>query len=399
MTDKFPYEILRFNKDAYITMEDKRVPDQFYIINEGKVRFYIEVHVPNKEQSDILGPGDFFGIISAMSGHSQIETVQALTDVTLIAVNYSQFGHLIQNNTVFATKILFEFSKRMRNLNEILARITLKGSSFINVGHLFNVAEYYFNQKLYDAALYAYRQYMKYCPNGDFLSEVKERLKEMSKFIDIKKSFEKPNDPIRVYPKDSMIFSEGEPGEEVFIIKKGKVNITKVLDDKQILLAVLKNGDIFGEMSIFESKPRGASAVAYEDCHLVVVNQTNFERLIQMQPLLITRLTSLLAKRLWLLYKQIANTQVADPVRRMHDILFIQLEKKRVDFNTRDFFVFDFGPKELISMVGLSESDGDAIIQQLFKNKYICLLQDRNKIAVKDLYEYFKQANYYRKMR
>jgi CRP-like cAMP-binding protein len=57
------------------------------------VRISKEVEVVKEE--DTLGPGDFFGVISTMSGHSHIETAQALTNVTLI---FSRFFAVLRNN-------------------------------------------------------------------------------------------------------------------------------------------------------------------------------------------------------------------------------------------------------------------------------------------------------------
>ncbi len=62
----------------------------------------------------------------------------------------------------------------------------------------------------------------------------------------------------------------------------------------------------------------------------MAVNKANFERMVQTQPQLITRLTTLLAERLWFIYKQLANTLIQDPLGRLYDALLLQLEKNRV---------------------------------------------------------------------
>jgi hypothetical protein len=57
---------------------------------------------------------------------------------------------------------------------------------------------------------------------------------------------------------------------------------------------------------------------------------------------------------------------------------------------------FDFGPKDLINMVGLPMSEGNQVVQQLLSNKLFRLID--NKIVVQDMFEIVKQAEYYRKM-
>jgi len=200
----------------------------------------------------------------------------------------------------------------------------------------------------------------------------------------------------RTYTKDTMLFAEGEPGNELFIIQKGSVKIVKVVDDNEVLLAVLKAGDIFGEMALLEAKPRAASAVAYEDCQVLAVNRANFERMISTQPQLIARLTTLLADRIWFIYKQLANTLINDPLGRMYDALQIQLEKNRVPLNTPHSYTFDFGPKELANMVGCPQGDANALLRKMLENKKVRI--ENNKIHTTEVMEIAKQVEFYRKM-
>jgi hypothetical protein len=72
--------------------------------------------------------------------------------------------------------------------------------------------------------------------------------------------------------------------------------------------------------------------------------------MVSTQPQLIARLTTTLADRIWLMYKQLANTLISDPIGRMYDMLVIQLEKARVPFQAGKSYAFDFGPTELANM-------------------------------------------------
>jgi CRP-like cAMP-binding protein len=199
-----------------------------------------------------------------------------------------------------------------------------------------------------------------------------------------------------MYPKDTMIFTEGMPGSELYIIQKGSVKITKIVDNNEVLLAVLKSSDIFGEMSILDNKPRSANAVAHEDAYLLAVNKANFERMVATQPQIVTRLTTLLSERIWFIYKQLANTLITDPLGRMYDALLMQLEKGRVPLKPGATHVFDLGPKELIGLVGLPVNEGTLVVRKLLENTKIRLAE--NKIMVLDVAEIEKQTEYYRKM-
>jgi len=385
--------VVKYKKDTYIIIEGKQNADCFFIIQQGTVKISKEASVEG-EGDETLGPGDFFGVISTMSSHSHIETVQALTDVVLISVRQNQYVGLIQKNSQVAIKIILQFSKRLRYLNETLARLTLKNTADNGPSHLYDVAEYYLGQKQYNLAGHAYAQYVKYCPNGEKAAAARDKLARLASRIE-KTEFSK-NDVNRTYRKNTMLFAEGEPGDELFIIQKGSIKITKIVDHKEVLLAMLKPGDILGEMAVLEGKPRAASALAYEDCDVMAVNKANFELMIKNQPQLIAKITTLLADRLWLIYKQLANALIENPMGRMYDALLIQLEKNRITLDGNTSYIFTFGLPELINMVGLPEKEGNTVFTGMLENKELQIVG--NKIRTTSTEEILKQSEYYRKM-
>ncbi|MEE1290185.1 MAG: cyclic nucleotide-binding domain-containing protein, partial [Spirochaetota bacterium] len=109
----------------------------------------------------------------------------------------------------------------------------------------------------------------------------------------------------------------------MFIIQEGQIKITKISQNKEILLAVLKEGDIFGEMALLENKPRSASAIAFGETKVMAVNKNNFEAMISNQPQLVARLISLLAERTWVVYRQLTNLTKTDLQARFYDMLLI----------------------------------------------------------------------------
>ncbi|WP_041611128.1 Crp/Fnr family transcriptional regulator [Treponema primitia] len=396
MSGQLQLTFVSFKKGSYIVVEGKHNADRFFIIREGKVRISKAVEVVVEEGSNLLGPGDFFGVVSTMSTHSHIETAQAITDVTLISVEKDQYSELIQKNSAVAMKIILLFSKRMRYLDEALTRLTLKNAGEEGTEHLFIVAEYYAKISQYNHAYHAYSKYVRFCPQGENFNLARERMMKIAPYVKTQAIESQEGDYIRKYPKDFMIFAEGEPGEELYIIQKGSVKIAKIADNNEVLLAVLKSGDIFGEMALLESKPRTACAVAYEDALLLTVNRENFSRMVVTQPQIVAKLTTLLSERIWFIYKQIANTLIADPLGRLYDVLLIQLEKARVDLKNVQSHIFDFGPKELINMVGLSQAEGNLVMKKIMDNHKIRLINE--KICVLDAWEISKQAQYYRNM-
>ncbi len=70
----------------------------------------------------------------------------------------------------------------------------------------------------------------------------------------------------REFPRGAVLFREGEPGKEMFVVQAGRVTISKRAGDVEKVLTTLGRGEFFGEMSILNNKPRSATATCAEDC-------------------------------------------------------------------------------------------------------------------------------------
>jgi signal-transduction protein with cAMP-binding, CBS, and nucleotidyltransferase domain len=84
---------------------------------------------------------------------------------------------------------------------------------------------------------------------------------------------------MRVAPGD-VIAREGEPGDEMFVIQKGKVRLTRVTGAQASEVGVLGKGDFFGEMCLLEGHARSESAEAIEPSEILRVNGLLFNKMI-----------------------------------------------------------------------------------------------------------------------
>jgi SulP family sulfate permease len=76
------------------------------------------------------------------------------------------------------------------------------------------------------------------------------------------------------------IFSRGESGDELFLIRRGAVRIILPLSDRQSHhLGTFGRGAFFGEMAFLDGDPRSANAVAFTDCELYVLSRHAFDKL------------------------------------------------------------------------------------------------------------------------
>ena len=82
-----------------------------------------------------------------------------------------------------------------------------------------------------------------------------------------------------------VIIYEGDFGQELYILMSGRVRIAKDYGGPhEHTLTVLTQGDFFGDMAIFESAPRSATAVAEEEAELLVLSGEKFKQTIYQKP-------------------------------------------------------------------------------------------------------------------
>ena len=78
-----------------------------------------------------------------------------------------------------------------------------------------------------------------------------------------------------VLERAEWVFKEGDPGDSLFLIKSGMVQIVKEINGKDVTLATLSDNEVFGEMALFSDLPRSAGAQA-----LVAVTLTIFQKVL-----------------------------------------------------------------------------------------------------------------------
>lgn len=76
---------------------------------------------------------------------------------------------------------------------------------------------------------------------------------------------------IQTFTEGEVIFNEGESSSEMFVVRSGKVEISKHVGGHSIRLAELDRGSFFGEMSLLEGLPRSATARAVGNVSLLVL--------------------------------------------------------------------------------------------------------------------------------
>src|SRR5262245_55826764 len=85
---------------------------------------------------------------------------------------------------------------------------------------------------------------------------------------------------VSTFPANAHVFHEGDRAECMYIVMAGSIRIYKTTMDIDSEVAVLREGEVFGEMALLDSHPRSASALALTDCELLSIDEFAFMSLV-----------------------------------------------------------------------------------------------------------------------
>jgi ATP-binding cassette subfamily B protein len=87
------------------------------------------------------------------------------------------------------------------------------------------------------------------------------------------------------YPRGKRILEEGDPGDKLYIIVRGAVEVRKRgPDEEERLVATLEDGDVFGEIALLEDVPRIATIVTHTPCLMLTLGRQSFEQILATAP-------------------------------------------------------------------------------------------------------------------
>jgi CRP/FNR family cyclic AMP-dependent transcriptional regulator len=103
----------------------------------------------------------------------------------------------------------------------------------------------------------------------------------------------------RTFRRGARIFRQGETGDALFVVDQGSVRIsTLAADGREVILAVIGAGEVFGELSLFDAGVRSADATALEDSRLLALSLDVFRPYLESHPRVAIALLGVLAGRI-----------------------------------------------------------------------------------------------------
>ena len=122
----------------------------------------------------------------------------------------------------------------------------------------------------------------------------------------------------RSYQKNNMILMEDEFGDTFFIIAGGSIKITRISEDgREVILAMLGEGEFFGEMSLLDGETRSANAIAIEESKVLILKRHDFLLFLERFPKIAISLLTEMAGRIRKSDQQIESLSLSDAEHRI----------------------------------------------------------------------------------
>lgn len=145
--------------------------EKIYILQSGKVSLNYTDIENGQDVHDLVQPGEFFGVKSAMGRYPREENAIVLQDSAVIGFSVGEFEQLAMSNTRIVMKMLKVFSNQLRRIHAQVSNLLEKEEQVSAELGLFRVGEYYLKNRQYAQAKYVFSRYLTYYPAGRMSSQ------------------------------------------------------------------------------------------------------------------------------------------------------------------------------------------------------------------------------------
>jgi CRP/FNR family cyclic AMP-dependent transcriptional regulator len=159
----------------------------------------------------------------------------------------------------------------------------------------------------------------------------------------------------RRYAKGEVIFHQGDVGTALFILRKGQVAIRLSSEDgKEVILALLDRGDVFGELALLDDEPRSTDAVARDEVDLLSLQREDFRTFLEERPQVAMRLLSALSRLVRRVTRLVHDTTFLDARTRLVRVLLDLAENQGLPATEGVVITQKLTQTELANLCGLT---------------------------------------------
>jgi len=166
----------------------------------------------------------------------------------------------------------------------------------------------------------------------------------------------------KAYPKNSTIIAAGDPTDAMYVVVSGRLKV--VMSDKEgqeVILAILNQGEFFGEMGLIAQAPRSATVTTIEPCELLTITRADFTKCLQGNFDLTMNVIRGLVKRLREADKKIGSLALMDVYGRVARLLLEMAET----IDGQKVITKKLTKRDIAKMIGASREMVSRVMKEL----------------------------------
>ena len=174
----------------------------------------------------------------------------------------------------------------------------------------------------------------------------------------------------RAFPKNAVVVTEGDLGNSMYVIAKGRVKVFLTSDEgKEVILNTLGPNGSFGELALLDDEPRSASVMTLEPSSLMIISRPSFERCLAEKPKIAVGLIRALVQRVRGLTENVRDLALSEVYGRVVSLF----GKLAADEDGKQVIRQRLTHQEIANMVGASREMISKILKDLAVGGYITI--------------------------
>ncbi|MFW5992301.1 MAG: Crp/Fnr family transcriptional regulator [Halanaerobiaceae bacterium] len=192
------------------------------------------------------------------------------------------------------------------------------------------------------------------------------------------------------YKKEIIFFEEDNNNENLYILLAGRVKLTMLSPEgKEKVLTIIQEGDIFGDMSLFDQDSHPITAEVIEEARLVILPFTDLESIIKQEPGVAIKIIEAMARKTRLLTSQIRELVFQNTEQRFAALLARFIEDFGIEVKSGKMIDLVLTHQEIANIMGSSRVTVTKLINQfinegllkIYKRKIVII--DEKKLGLK----------------
>lgn len=186
----------------------------------------------------------------------------------------------------------------------------------------------------------------------------------------------------------TVLFREGEQGDRMYVIKSGRVQLTKQVHDSEIVVEELSDGEFCGELAMLGTAKRPVTAVVIDDAKVIQVQTDQFEDMVRGNADIALRMLKKLTQRLTESQYRVSNLVLRSNMGRILHQLRAEAENRNGDMTAKTPI-----PDDLAEALAIEVGEVKKVLSKLVRDEMIAI-DDRGHFQILDPASYDRYLQY-----